>query len=624
MDEKIVNTQPNSKPFYRKNIVKGARNLFNRLFRAEDEIPEVQNSRSNGSTPNFRRASPQKLESVLSGLQLPRKIDMVEGDDAVNMQESHFILPQDMPMSMDYLEDDEISQAYNDMQRSLSGGLFLPIGARTAPGTPRMSPHRNTPSAGRTTVSSVSPRSVSDSGKFVYRLSSSSPTTPPTGDRLECTSCELEFEQNSIESSSVGTPSSIDESSHVIVGEDGYPLIEKDGPLYAKYRYDMSLIIRAWRDVSETLEMCSPDLDPKSVFDKLPGGGRIYLGDQKYSGKMTTVFSLPSSRGIIAKYQSDCFEGRAGEEEDVHHPLVKDFLMLKEVKSIDVSPRAFYVSPPTTKWPEKLPRYTFSKASFTMSDSEFAKCKSKSSSIRLMLIEEVDMSFWDLHDESPPPGFVNSVSMGIEMIETLRKLHEIKGIVHGDIHSGNFVLHGGRVKVIDFGRSYFDIPKDMGKKSVELIRKKYSVSHPFFTHWEIEGYKNAKRDDIYKALLVLTELINGPSVSEYFRRRNMNLSEMYVAKADRNIFVLHDLTNNTLVGDPVAALGNGVADDHKADIRSTLALILDHVRGLGFYDVPDYSLIITSLCQIRDGLDNHKVSMELYNDSYASAICHNR
>jgi hypothetical protein len=304
---------------------------------------------------------------LLSNLQPAKKIVMMEDNDAVDTTtESHFILPQDEPsiyMEEIDLADEEVAAVNLGVPKG--NCAFSPIAARSATTTPvtlrvpagiiqnRKSNERLTtftPKSFETGGTSASPRTVGgDSGKLFYRFvsqRSQSDYSPSIGESLG--SITPISSDDSIQSTTA-----FDEGSNyeLFVGEDGYPFVDVDGPDNAKFRYEMSLIIRNARDITEG-DKCTPDLTPNSFSDCMPSGRRIYLGDRLYSSKMSTVFALPSSPGIVAKYQTDCFEDVLDNEV---HPLVKDFLFLKEVRSIDVSPRAFYVSPPSKNWPTSLP-----------------------------------------------------------------------------------------------------------------------------------------------------------------------------------------------------------------------------------------------------------------------------
>jgi serine/threonine protein kinase len=117
-----------------------------------------------------------------------------------------------------------------------------------------------------------------------------------------------------------------------------------------------------------------------------------------------------------------------------------------------------------------------------------------------------------------------AAELGIRMIQTVRKLHEL-GIVHGDAHSGNFLFEQvqsgddlvGELRMIDFERAkFFNAEEDNSCDSPEYVTSfplnKYQPS-VWNSIWEGRGCPRSFRDDIHRIYVAIAFLIHGP---EYF------------------------------------------------------------------------------------------------------------
>ena len=91
------------------------------------------------------------------------------------------------------------------------------------------------------------------------------------------------------------------------------------------------------------------------------------------------------------------------------------------------------------------------------------------------------------------------------MIEIIQTIHSF-GIVHGDIHPGNFVFSSktdisGTVKVIDFGRAipFINPETKQHVKQFDVLKPDIGGFNPLFlSPFELEGSKLSRRDDMYR------------------------------------------------------------------------------------------------------------------------------
>ena len=104
--------------------------------------------------------------------------------------------------------------------------------------------------------------------------------------------------------------------------------------------------------------------------------------------------------------------------------------------------------------------------------------------------------------------------VGSKIVRILRSLHAY-GVVHGDIHAGNFVTsHRGDpaegLKIIDFGLAtpYIDAN---GRHIPQGVRDVSSFCPNWLSPWELQGKRLSRRDDMFRASeLLLRVRIRSP------------------------------------------------------------------------------------------------------------------
>jgi hypothetical protein len=129
--------------------------------------------------------------------------------------------------------------------------------------------------------------------------------------------------------------------------------------------------------------------------------------------------------------------------------------------------------------------------------------------------------------------------MGVKIIQVIRTLHESAGVVHGDIHSGNVCMRdsgtASEVVLIDYGRAFFIADHFTGD---ELVRTPGSWNHALFTPWEIEGLFPGRRDDIFRAMILISTLMNGPDFHRWLTRLESDVEQSRTVKNGNFFFAL--------------------------------------------------------------------------------------
>ena len=160
--------------------------------------------------------------------------------------------------------------------------------------------------------------------------------------------------------------------------------------------------------------------------------------------------------------------------------------------------------------------------------------------------------------------------VGAQALRILRSVHA-QGIVHGDVHVGNFVYSSeddpvATLRIIDFGRADTFYDPALGTHVQPGPGPVGPVPHPLLVSpWELRGSRLSRRDDVYRLGEVLLALANsGPLV------------------------VPEDLR-------PADAVGLAAFKDRRQNGPQLLADFHDAMRQLNFEDPPDYETWITRL-----------------------------
>jgi serine/threonine protein kinase len=247
--------------------------------------------------------------------------------------------------------------------------------------------------------------------------------------------------------------------------------------------------------------------DPASHYEHTLFG-KLTLGRLIASGKYSAVYSVREDPELVIKYQSNC------ERERLPHPSLMDFWGLSEAyrRGVPRVPRVYSVSPAVGLPPRKT-----TKCNFRLSETEWDKCAG--SAVRYIVMQRLGPSLCTIHSHSSQSfSALTAVRYGIEIFDTLLHLH-MNGMIHGDIHSGNLVYDTDRehLYLIDFDRFMYKNSLDIEQGGSH--RHMFVRVHRLLSPWEIEGYSPSFRDDIYRAISTIAELMHPYTLYNQFLSR---------------------------------------------------------------------------------------------------------
>ena len=310
--------------------------------------------------------------------------------------------------------------------------------------------------------------------------------------------------------------------------------------------------------------------------------GRVVRIDRKISVHLySSIFQL--TNGQIIKYQVNCENMK--DPLDIH-PLVRDFIFLKAVEDLKVSPQAHFLSLGI-----KFENVDSPKVNFSMDPQERDICaKDARSILRFMVMEKALISFDTLlkgsETRSEKISLASVVSLIAGAVSALSELHIKKNIIHGDVHYGNLVLLNAERKVglIDFGSASYLSELQLTQ---DMSREPFSYNHCYLSHWNLEGYRFSFRDDIYKAIFAGAMMLNGSPFVRFCRTTDIHT--LYEFKANGFFF---NLPNHP---DMISQVPN-IRPEQVGEIRAHLNQVLLQIRSVNTLDaMPPYREILAQL-----------------------------
>lgn len=330
----------------------------------------------------------------------------------------------------------------------------------------------------------------------------------------------------------------------------------------------------------------APSFDlPHYFAQETPMGRMILTREDMVSLTETSTIHYVPEHDVVLKFQMDCLELIY-----VIHPLLLDFWMIKHAEPFGLVPRTFFVSPaahmqsgPSLKTEFRIDRLTR------------LACANMQANVRYGIMERVGDNLHSVMYKAPGKrvAFLEAISIGREVIDMLRRLHEEAGIIHGDIHTGNICRSkNSKFVFIDFARSKF-VSETLVDK---IVREPLEYNDPLLSHWETEGYAAGRRDDVFRALFALAIIMNGHKLYEFYAKIQGNVTETLALKRDSNIFISAPELN------PIDRLS--VPEPIKAAVALKLKEALEicnNARSVA--DRPDYEGIIARLDDIMRLVD---------------------
>jgi len=310
--------------------------------------------------------------------------------------------------------------------------------------------------------------------------------------------------------------------------------------------------------------------------------GVFELGTRVHVGRETTVFEERRTKSTMIKYQINL-------KNKTIHPLLNDFWYMTAAFRLGLAPQPLFISPPTILGVE-----VNKKTQFKMTTDERSTAVSSLSAVRYMISRKVageSIHRARRHYEGGSVDFLTSMHVGIMLISSLEKLHQVN-IVHGDIHSGNIMvdfvpdsaMNDQRIQFIDFGTS-FRIERP---QSNDRVNSRFANYHHMFTYWTIEGFEISKRDDLNRAVHAIASLMNKNDYLK-FETELMHDRDAYMDWKTRG-FWFHTPSTGF---DPIDVIPR-ISAETKTRIRSALAQVLDIARSandinesLDYYSIID-------------------------------------
>lgn len=359
-------------------------------------------------------------------------------------------------------------------------------------------------------------------------------------------------------------------------------------------------------------------------FDSCPLG-TLRLTELIYEGAHGNLFLANpyAAQTVVVKYLNDCYERLSGGkvEEDLLHPLQNEYLIMSVLNETDISPKVFYLSPPSA-----LPTIPGSSRFVGLSgQSRYSECVAAGSEVRFLVEETVGMSLIDYANQiaMESPEVFRSAAFSKQMIRIVRRiaqqlktLHTL-GFIHDDIHNGNIVfrvpfqqipIDSDDVMLIDFGLSSF-YPVRLGDpiQAADVVHSRRTKS---MSLWQLKGERSGPRDDMYRLVLMLAELLSRDQYvigSETLLVRNLKLfgNPLFRSPEYRSIDVRVALyiREHLLMFQHDISLGSmAVIGSNDAEIIPLLTEVETHVKS--YYPHPDslldYEYIDSKFSEIID------------------------
>ena len=304
----------------------------------------------------------------------------------------------------------------------------------------------------------------------------------------------------------------------------------------------------------------------KTGSELVPSLGIVDLGPLLGRSAFGAVFSVIGHSDIAIKYQADCqYLGR--------NPLLIDYWLGRAAAPLNVSAIPHFLSPPAP-----LPLSSgWKKTRFGMNATEWDTCRTSGGEIRFMVMERVGGCLHSLkHDRGGSyMSILDAARVGAQLVKILRTLH-MADVVHGDIHLGNICrsrTNPGELRLIDFGSGVF-----IDAESDRPQWDPFSYLHVQLTPWQLLGMPFSRRDDVYKALYAVAELMVGRSLHA--------IAERYMeSKPERLLRWKRSYFFRTPTYDPIAA-ATDIAPESKVAIEQELVTMIKRVLSLESVETP--------------------------------------
>ncbi len=329
----------------------------------------------------------------------------------------------------------------------------------------------------------------------------------------------------------------------------------------------------------------------------------------------TRVFSLSSDPSVAVVYRQFC--RRPGVVGFVAENGVKDFWFLSYLENSGVVPKVYGISQ-ALEGDDLRDRYGVG----AHGKLTLRYCSNKIlPSIRYIIMERImGFSVEDLVRNEGTLSVSASAHLGEQMVNLLERIHSA-GVIHGDVHWGNFIVEEAItsepwIKMIDFERAAIYDAAEFESRSGTWCN---SLDQPFpeltinrwNSPWESMRCPPSFRDDMFRVLLTVAAVMHGQEYARYFTElATAAKEEEYVRDALEKVWRKHrfggavfnvDSMNASI---PPTAKGRFLVEDalrSSDDTKFTHALlellngqfaeITYSVLSLDLHDRPDYQTI---------------------------------
>ncbi len=325
-----------------------------------------------------------------------------------------------------------------------------------------------------------------------------------------------------------------------------------------------------------------------------------------FDGANTAVYEIGNDPTKVVRYH-------------VHHqtafsemdPTIVDYWFLKRLESAHIAPKVYYYSQPLN--PNKYENGSVIEAGEGKTKNFRPDNRGIQPSIRYTEMEKVGRSIYSYMNVQPNRrmSFTEAIRIGGQMLQLMETLHSYD-IIHADAHIGNFAIHNtdDRLVMLDFGRSKIIQPSALIDRHLQSRSSYWLYSRA--SCWEMQKYPLSYRDDIYRVMCNIAEMIHGNDYASYMDHVcNEQLipaeykegirDHVIDMKLNGQLFEIPKL--ETLYTFPKHvktsfSLADRVPDYAIVDVRRLLSEMMSQLLNVDMFMKPDYSLLQCKLIDI--------------------------
>ena len=209
-------------------------------------------------------------------------------------------------------------------------------------------------------------------------------------------------------------------------------------------------------------------------------------------------------------------------------------------------------------------------------------------------------------------SFTDRIKIAGQMIMYLERLHGLN-VVHGDAHTGNWIIEKGTVQMIDFGRSkILTDPSELDPKECHSTSTSSSI---WDTKWEMRGCPYSFRDDVIEAVFMIGIILHGIEIQKYVEylvkegnkgseeHERIKNNAMFFEYKPKDGFVVddHEIKSVFAVEELLAGADQEVVDTVRKQLEIVSTLSSDD--NIGIAEKPDYEGIKKALGAIIFAVD---------------------